>query len=545
VNLPLNLSTSHKNEKAAVKKRLGTLMGATALALSMTLTACGGGSTGGTGGASGAGPTASDADPNSTLRVGFTIPTPALNPHKMASSPAAFPYLTPVYDRLTQMVDKDGELELAPMVATEWTFAEDGRSATFTLRDGVTFSDGAPLDATAVKATLDHAKFTPGSTVASYFVMIDSVVVVDPTHIKISTNRPAADLPYVLAGVEASLISPLALDNPDLDVHPVGSGPYTATEVRIGDSATYERREGYWDPSAQLSKTIVIKGYPDDNARLNALRSGQVDVVNTKVGQYAQASKLGGSFDFYSYPPSQVYSMYMNVDRPNLDNKLVRQALNFAVDRDGINKSLLNGQCTPSTQPLTEPMDGYLQSPPVQYTHDPERSKELLSEAGATNITINALVGAGLSPQEDIASALKAQFQEVGVTLNVQPSDAVESATRYASKAEDAHIQVRISDPTSMQSLARNFTNPRLFPGTTPPAFITALAPAYNPSATDEERTKALQAASSVVDEDALDVFVCAVPTQFAYTNKVIGVDSQGVAHYSGLFDVRYLGMAR
>src|SRR5690606_33860092 len=125
---------------------------------------------------------------------------------------------------------------------------------------------------------------------------------VDPTHVKVVANRPAADIPYVLAGVEGSLISPQALDNPDLDINPVGSGPYVATSVKVGDSATYERREGYWDPAAQLSKTITIQGITDDNARLNALRSGQIDMMLAKVSQYNQASKLGSGFGYFAYP---------------------------------------------------------------------------------------------------------------------------------------------------------------------------------------------------------------------------------------------------
>jgi peptide/nickel transport system substrate-binding protein len=528
-----------------VNRRVRIKIGVSTVAVAMALTACGGGGNATNAGGGSSGPSASQANSDAQLKVGFTVPTPALNPHKVVSAPAAFPYLTPIYDRLTQMKDVDGTLTLAPMVATEWAFAPDGKSATFTLRDGVTFSDGAVLDAAAVKATLDHAKNAPGSTVANYFSMIDSVNVIDPKHVEIKVNRQAADLPYVLSGVEASLISPAALDNPDLDVKPVGSGPYVATEIKIGDSASYARRDGYWEPEAQLAKTINIKGFPDGNARLNALRSGQVDIINFSVGQYAQATNLGNGFGHFAYPPSQVYSLYMNIDKPNLNNQKVRQALNFAVDREGINKSLLNGQCTPTSQPLTGPMDGFLKNPPVNYTYDKDKARSLLAEAGVTNLTIDASVGAGLSPQTDLAAALAAQFGEVGVTLNVQPSDVIEAITRYAQKGQDSMVQVRVSDPSSAQSLARNYVNPRQFPGTTPPELVSALAPAYDPSTSAKDVTVALEKASSVVNEQALDVFICAVGTQFAYSDKVIGANSMGVSHYAGYPDLRYVGLSK
>lgn len=518
--------------------------GAVATAFCLTLAGCGGGTTTQPADNSNTGASAADADPNGHLRVGHTVPAPALNPHKVSSSAAAYPYLTPVYDRLTQMIDNDGQLELAPMVATEWEFSDDGREVVFTLRDGITFSDGVQLDADAVKKVLDHAMNTPGSTVASYFSMIEAVEVVDPTHVKIIANRPAADLPYVLAGVEASLISPQALDNPDLDVRPVGSGPYVVTEVKVGDSATYERREGYWDPEAQLAKTITLRGLTDDNARLNALRSGQIDLMVSKLGQHPQSSNLGSGFGFYSFPAAQLYAMPMNIDRPELADPRVRQALNFAVDRDGINATLLNGQCEPVGQPLTERADGHLSEPPVDYTYDPDRARELLAEAGAQDMSVTALIGAGLSPQDEIASALQAQFAEVGVTLNVKPTDLVEMTGQFAAGAEPAIINVRAGYPSSAQFLMNNYMNPRTFPGTVPPEFVESLEPAFDPALSDSERTTALEDTTAVVVEDAFDVLLCAVPTQLAFSDKVIGASDMGVSHYLGVIDLRYVGIA-
>lgn len=516
-------------------------------ALTLVLSACGGASSDDSSPALGGsvGAAVADADPNGHLRVGSTVPAPALNPHKMPSAAAAFAYLTPVYDRLTQMIDADGSLEIAPMVATKWEFSEDGREVTFTLREGITFTDGAVLDAAAVKSTLDHAKTAAGSTVASTFSMIDSVQVVDPNRVKIIANRPAVDLPYVLAGVEAALISPRALDNPDLDVNPVGSGPYVATAVKIGDSATYKRREGYWDPKAQLSETITLTGIVDDNARLNALRSGQIDLMISKIGQYREASSLGSGYGFFSYPAAQLYVMAMNTDSPELSDVRVRQALNLAVDREGINSSLLNGQCDVAGQPLGEGANGNLSDPPIDYTYDPDRARALLEEAGAKGLTFTALLGAGLSPQDDIAAALQAQFAQVGVTMNAKPVDLVDMTTQFAAKAQPAIVTVRVGDPTSAQFLNRNYTVPRLFPGTLPAEFRTSLAPAFDPNVSDAERTSSLEAASSVAVENAFDVFLCGVGTQFAFANKVIGASNMGVAHYTGVLDLRYVGIAK
>lgn len=528
-----------------VRSGRGALGATVSVALSLFLVACGGVDTRGTTDGQSQSADASQADRNAHLNVGLSLAPPALNPHKMAVSLAAFTYLVPVYDRLTRMADSDGKLEVEPMVATGWEFDSTGEVVTFTLRDGITFSDGAVLDSAAVKATIDHAIDTPGSTVAAYFSMIDSVEAPAPNKVVFRTNRPAADLPNVLAGVEASLISPKALDNPDLDVRPVGSGPYVATDVRIGDSASYERREGYWDSDAQLAETITIKGLLDDNARLNALRSGQVDIANTRPSQQAQLAGLGNGFRTFSYPPAQVYTLFVNNDRPVLSDARVRQALNFAVDREGISTSLFSSQCTPATQVFPEGVSGHLDVLPIEYNYDPDRARELLAEAGVSNLNVNTLHSAGLGPVESIASALRSQFADVGITLNVTPVETSEVTARYSSKSEDSVLQSRAADASPAQTVVRNYLSPRYFPGTTPPALAAALKPAFDPTITEQERTAALEDASRIVNQQSLDVPVCAIPTQMSYTDKVIGADSMGVAHYAGVIDIRTLGLTK
>lgn len=484
------------------------------------------------------------ADPDGHLRIGYVIPPAALNPHAMASDIGAYSYLTPVYDRLTQ-IRSDGEsAEVAPMVASEWAFGDDGMSVTFTLREDVTFSDGAVLDADAVKANFDHALTSPGTTVAPILSMIDAVEVVTPTQVRFDTNRPAADLLYVLAGAAGSLISPQALDNPDLDVNPVGSGPYVATSIRVGDSVTYKRREGYWDPEAQKAETVTITGMPDENARLNALRSGQIDMAYTMLTSYPAASSLGNGFGFHSYPESTMYSVALNTARPNMSDPRFRQALNFAVDREGISRTLTNDQCVPNSQPVAANARGHLAEPPVAYEYDPDRARALLREAGIENATVSLLVPTGLSLQEDIASALQAQFADIGVELAITKGDTVTSSVQYAEGRYDAYLNARVPGLTPAQTLDRNYLSPRAFPGPISPELQSAVQAAYDPTLGDEGQLAALERGTSIVTDQAFDVFICSAPTQFAYSDAVLNIDSMGISHLQTIFDPRYLGIA-
>lgn len=393
---------------------------------------------GGAGGTSGQEPAGAKND--ATLRVAWPVSAMAMDPHTASSDVAQFSYASLVYDRLT-MTKADGSL--GPMLATDWQPAGDGLSYTFTLRDRVTFTDGEKVDAAAVKASFDRALFKSESTAKNRLSMIAGVEVVGPMEVRISTKRPARDLPYVVSGIVGAIISPKALNDPDLDQNPVGSGAYSLSELKIGQSATYTRRDGYWDADAAKPKTIVLSGMSDDNSRLNSLRSGQVDLIMGKLGSWRRAEELPkDKFATTTYPTTQSYDLFLNTSRPMLQDVKVRQALNYAIDRDAINSAITEGQCKPQAQPFN---DAYL--------------------------------------------------------------------------------------------------NATSFPGQLPPTVRTNIEKSLDPRLTDAEADAAAKAAADEVVSDALTVTVCAYGSWWAHSTAVQGADQQGVAHYQGGPDLRYVGI--
>lgn len=511
------------------QRRVGVVLAALALITS----ACGG-SGSGSSGASG------EVDPDGVLNAGFVIPALPLDPHTPASDNAQFTYASLVYDRLTKIAAGP---KLEPMLAESWEFSEDGLSVDFHLRDGVTFSDGAELDAEAVKLSLDRAISDPESTVAARFSMVDKVEVVDDRTVRFVTNRPAADLPYALAGTAGAIISPDALDNDDLDVNPVGSGPYEVAELKLGEKATFERRDDYWNPDDAPAKTINIVALPDDNARINALRSGEVDVTLVYNSQAKQVEGLGNGFELHEFPPSQTWNVFLNNNVAPFDNAEVRQALNYAVDRDGISSALFDGYCKADVQPLAPGTQGYVEDPPVDYTYDPDKARELLKEAGFPNgFETKLLVTRALGSHQSVATAIQAQLEEVGVKLEIVQEDAAQAPGIYAQGTYGAYVQTRVASATPLATLASNFSPPR-YPGALPQAFTDSLNKAYDPNLSDDEVTAELEKVSSVANEDALDIFICAYPTMMASSDHVTGVDDMGTAYFSGLLDLRKVGV--
>lgn len=519
-------------------RRTSTSIAALVAAAMLALAACGGG---GGGSADDTKAASQDVDRSGTLKVAMNYPPYPLDPHKAASTQASFPFTTLVYDNLTRM---GPDLELEPMLATKWEFSDDNKSVTFTLRDDVTFSDGEKLDANAVKLSMDRAMNLPDSTVAVFFPMVESVEVVDALNVKFNTNRSAADLPYVLSGAEGGIVSPAAVDNEDLDVKPVGSGAYVLDKFTTGQNASFNRREDYWDKEAAPAKRIEMTGIVSNATRINAMRSGQYDMSVNKLDQAKQLDALPEKFTTTYYRPAVTYAFIFNTGSDKVNDLKVRQALNYAVDREAINASLLGGKCEPTTQPLPEVYEGHLEESPVDYSYDPKKAKDLLAEAGVSSgLKLTAVVGANISPETTIAETLQAQFKEVGVDLEVRELAGAQLYPAWAEGAADGFVSVKPTQPNGAMTLANQYLNKARFPGKTPAEFDDAVNKAYDPQLSDEERVATLEAASTIAVEQAFDVNICALPTVIAASDKVVGADKMGRSSFVGIPDLRYVGV--
>ncbi|MDV7352765.1 ABC transporter substrate-binding protein [Rhodococcus oxybenzonivorans] len=509
------------------------------LAVALAVTACGGAASGSDAGADAA---AATVDRNATLRMAWTVAPGNLDPHQSGNYQVDFNYLSPVYDRLTVAVAGP---EIKPMLAESWSFSPDGNSVDFTLRTDATFHDGTPVDAAAVVKSLNRARDPQKAKSASTLSMISDIQQVGDNTVRIVTNRPAADLPAVLSSTTAAIINPIALEGgADLSVETAGSGPYIPQQIRRGDRIVYERYDGYWDPEAQKAATLEIAGITDDNSRLNAFRSGQIDVMLAKAGQTDDLQTLLAQpqYDMHTYPIAQFYALQMDIGQVGLQDPKVRQALNLAIDRDGINAALLEDQCQPVFQPLPEGIDGHNADLDGIYPYDPAKARQLLDEAGVDNLTIRVITVAGLSPQQEIATALQAQLAEVGVTLELMPMSNADAQVRMG-EGGYALLNPRLAFPTPAQTLQTNYMTKLRFPSPPSQEFQDSVTRAFDPNLDDGQRTELYSKASTIASKAAYDVFLCGIPTQVAYTDKVVGADKGGQADFVGIVDTRYMGI--
>jgi peptide/nickel transport system substrate-binding protein len=358
---------------------------------------------------------------SASLVLGSTVVPQSFDPAGVGDANYV-PYAQAAYDSLIYRTP-DGAYE--PMLATEWSFSDDNLVLSMTLRDDVTFSDGAVLDAAAVKANLEHFQ-QGGGPLAGQLGSLEDVVVVDDTHVEIHLSSPIPDLVYNLSDAAGRMASPDALESPDLQTVPVGTGPYVMDADRTvqGSSYVFTAREDYWNPDLQKFDSVEFKIFTDEVALLNALKSGQVMAGNlSSQDNIAEAEAAGIEILNPEYHIS--WAGLIMFDRtgaivPQMADVRVRQAMAHAIDTQAILDAIFLGNGKLTNQIFNEASPAYDEALDGEFSYDPDRAKELLAEAGYADgfaITMPAVSGF-MTPA--LQEAIKTQYGEVGITVNFE-----------------------------------------------------------------------------------------------------------------------------
>ena len=356
-------------------------------------------------------------DPNADFSFGYYYPNSSLDPVKSASG-LDQTYMFPIYDRLLYSTP-DGKFE--PMLATSWEESADKNSVTLKLRENLKFSDGIPFDAEAVKINLDRAR-GEGSKIAQEVATLTDVQVVDDMTVKLTVSSGLGALYTSLAARPGMIASPKAIAEGTMETAPAGIGPYTATDIVPGSSITYKKTEGYWDSDAQKVATMVIKSMPEDQTRLNALKSGEITGMNVSPGQLSSAQST--DTNTISRPGYGVYFLAVNTSVAPFDDPNVRLAMNYLIDRKAIGDGLLGGACTPQIQPWPESSVGYdkkLGDGLDVWPHDVKKAKEILKKAGHANGFKFKVVTTNSTTTVKMLEVLQEQFKEAGLQIETQP----------------------------------------------------------------------------------------------------------------------------
>jgi ABC-type transport system substrate-binding protein len=315
--------------------------------------------------------------------------------------------------------------ELQGLLATDWESNDSGDEWTFHLREGVTFQDGEPFDAEAVKANIDRLLDDSLEVITSNDVgaFTESVEVVDDLTVIFHLTQPVGYFPSALSNQTSAFTSPASWEvapNTYTDASVVvGTGPYQLVEWVQNDHLTVQRNDDYWGEKAYYQEQ-VFRFIPDANARETALRAGEIDIATGIPAANLDSLRADPSLAANVTFGTRVNYMAINTvseTQPLLQDERVRQALNYAVDKDAIATNVLFGAGDVNTSPVVNGAEGQCVQDP--YSYDPEKAKELLEEAGATDLSITIITPNGRFLQDSqTAEAVAGYLRDVGITVN-------------------------------------------------------------------------------------------------------------------------------
>ncbi|WP_221567852.1 ABC transporter substrate-binding protein [Alkalihalobacillus sp. TS-13] len=288
----------------------------------------------------------------------------------------------------------EGETEVKPLLAKEWTESDDGLTYTLTIEEGVQFHDGTPLNAEAVVYNFerwmnaDEDKFFMyGSVFGGYKGdenhAIESVKAVDDHKVEFKLKYPKPTFLKDLALTPFSISSPEAIEEhgENYGSNPVGTGPFTFQEWKRKNRVVLNKNEEYWVDGYPKVNQVVFRVIPDNSNRLNALKSGEIHLMDGLSPENIEEIENDENFKVFSRPSLNIGYLGFNVEKEPFDDKLVRQALNHAVDKGAIIKAFFAGQAEPAKNPIPPVVQGY-NDEIEEYEYDPEKAKELLDKAG-------------------------------------------------------------------------------------------------------------------------------------------------------------------
>ncbi|WP_322752606.1 ABC transporter substrate-binding protein [Frankia sp. Cas3] len=452
-----------------------------------------------------------------TLRWGWALPT-SWDP---VTSSAGWDVhaLSLAYAGLTKL---DEKANAVPALATSWKYNADGTQITFDLRAGLTFSDGTPVNATAVKKNLERGRDFKGSLIAPQLVNVKTVTADDDARtVTIQLAVTDYQVPSLLAGKTGMVVSPTVFekDANSLATKPVGAGPFRLTEYVPNGSAKLTRFDGYWDKANIHLDNFELYPLPDKATVIAGLQSGRYDVAQIPGNQVAAAKAAG--LEVQIIPSLVVTVLDVNNAKKPFDDPRVVQAFKHAIDRKAIVETAAFGFGEVNYQPFPKGYVGYNPALENEFPYDPDKARSLLAEAGygsGLEITLSAYDPAGLPEQ------IQAQLAKVGVKVTIE---AIPQA-QFTQIVYVQHAKAFVADgfagrDSAVQAFQVLFGDTGLMnPGrSTPPVLKAALQKVQGTPLDDPSYPTVLQAATKIAVEEMSNIFLYTQPRILARKKNV------------------------
>jgi peptide/nickel transport system substrate-binding protein len=352
---------------------------------------------------------------------------------------------------LETLVEYTADEELEPMLATEWEQVEP-ETWEFTLREGVTFQDGTPMDAEAVVGALTHVLEVPTPARAFNSDVIGGVEAVDEATVRISTPKPDPLVPLRLANANAGILAPKAYEGEQIDIVGTCTGPFTVTEEVAQQSLQLEANEDYWGGEVTLD-SAEVRFVGDGAARATQLQAGEVQIAKSLPVANLATLEGDSNLSVEQLGLRRTTVMVLNNSSPPFDDPLVRQAIQQAVDTQAIVDGVYEGAGTAAVGPFGPDTD-WAPEGAAAVSADLDEARALFDQAGVDPESLSFELQAYVERPElpDAAAVIQAQLAELGIKVKIKTGESAGLEPRWIEGDYDAALVSRgylvdVADP--------------------------------------------------------------------------------------------------
>ncbi len=355
-----------------------------------------------------------------TLYIGMSMDPGTLDPRSAGGDLS----WTEIIYMVEPLFDYDASSNFYPRLAESWERIDD-LTWQFKLRQGVTFHNGEPFNAESVKYTIESTLDPENAYVnASWLQDIDRVEILDDYTVNIITKSPNRSFLYNLGW--AYMLPPKAAEElgDDFATQPIGTGSYKFVKYVANDELVMDRNEEYWGEKPKPA-TLVFKALPESATRMAALETGEVSIITNLSPDSFERIEAIPDLEVVTGEPMRIIHLAFEYDRPPFDNPKLREAFQYAVDRQALVDTILNGLGTPADRHIYHPSMFGFNEELTSYTYDPEKAKALLAEAGYPDgITVSLACPDGRYLRDKvICEAIVGQFAEAGITADLMTAE--------------------------------------------------------------------------------------------------------------------------
>lgn len=355
-----------------------------------------------------------------TLTYSYPQEPPNWNYWETGLTAVTAPLLLNVWETLVQL-EADGSPQ--PLLAESWEISDDGLTVTFNIREGVTFHDGTDLDAADVVYSLNKNAESGVSRASVAFTSVTGVEAVDDYTVEVTLEQPSQSFLSRMADRAGLIVPENFFEDNDAATTVIGTGPYTFGEYRIDQDLTLHRYDGYWGEQPYF-ETVVQRFIPDETAALNALLGGEIDMVASVIGEgMDRVATIADdpNFTMTLIPGTEVSYWALNTNVEAFQDIRVRQAIQHGHNRQSHIDAATAGTATSSCSmavPAGVPWD----TDYCPYPYDPDRARELLEEAGATDLVLD-FPFANVAWHTVMAQIFQAEMADIGITVELRSQD--------------------------------------------------------------------------------------------------------------------------